>query len=174
MIGWALRYVLVAIAAAILLAVIQGRDKAEPQARAHATARDATPQPAHTYDSGGLEHIITAGSHGHFLVEAHINGTPIDFLVDTGASEVVLNMRDAAKLGFRAGNLNFSQRFRSANGVVRAAPVTLRELRIGQLQLFDLRASVNEAPLDISLLGMSFLRRLRSYEVVAGRLILRW
>lgn len=174
MIGWALRYVLVATAAAILLAVFQGRDKAESQANVHASARDAKPQPTASYDSGGLEYIIEAGSHGHFLVEAYINGTPIDFLVDTGATEVVLNMRDAAKLGFRPGNLNFTQRFRSANGIVRAAPVTLRELRIGQLQLFDLRASVNEAPLDISLLGMSFLKRLRSYEVANGRLILRW
>jgi clan AA aspartic protease (TIGR02281 family) len=57
---------------------------------------------------------------------------------------------------------------------VRAAPVELRELRIGQLQLYDLEASVNGGPLPISLLGMSFLQELRSYEVADGRLILRW
>jgi aspartyl protease family protein len=48
------------------------------------------------------------------------------------------------------------------------------ELRIGQLQLFDLEASVNGGPLPISLLGMSFLRRLRGYEVARDRLVLRW
>ena len=74
----------------------------------------------------------------------------------------------------RPTELHFTQKFQSANGTVRAAPVALRELRIGQLRLFDLEASVNGGPLPISLLGMSFLQRLSSYEVARGRLILRW
>jgi aspartyl protease family protein len=118
--------------------------------------------------------VIQAGDGGHFLVEAVVNGVPITFLVDTGASSVVLTMEDAERLGFRPESLRFTQRFASANGEVRAAPVVLRELRIGQFSVFDMPASVNEAPLRVSLLGMSFLERLHGYGVEDGRLILRW
>jgi aspartyl protease family protein len=118
--------------------------------------------------------IIPAGAHGHFLVEAVVEGTPLAFVVDTGASDVVLTPADAKRLGFRADELRFTRRYQTANGVVAAAPVTLRELRIGQFSAFDVEASVNGAPLPVSLLGMSFLRRLRGYEVDNGRLILRW
>jgi clan AA aspartic protease (TIGR02281 family) len=123
---------------------------------------------------GDLEYVIQAGDGGHFLVEAVVNGVPITFLVDTGASSVVLTMEDAERLGFRPESLRFTQRFASANGEVRAAPVVLRELRIGQFSVFDMPASVNEAPLRVSLLGMSFLERLHGYGVEDGRLILRW
>jgi clan AA aspartic protease (TIGR02281 family) len=125
-------------------------------------------------DSGELEQIIPAGPQGHFMVEAVVNGEPVAFMVDTGASHVVLTLEDARKLGFSASNLDFTRQFESANGVVRAAPVALREFRVGQFQLYDLEAFVNGGPLPISLLGMSFLERLRSYEVARARLVLRW
>ena len=121
-----------------------------------------------------LEYVIQAGAGGHFVVEAVVNGAPVTFLVDTGASHVVLTMEDAERVGFRPESLRFTERFASANGEVRAAPVVLRELRVGQFSVFDMPASVNEAPLRVSLLGMSFLRRLHGYGVEDGRLILRW
>jgi clan AA aspartic protease (TIGR02281 family) len=121
-----------------------------------------------------LEMIIPAGAHGHFLVEAVVEGTPLAFVVDTGASDVVLSPADAERLGLRADELRFTRRYQTANGVVAAAPITLRELRIGQFSAFDVEASVNGAPLAVSLLGMSFLRQLRGYEVDNDRLILRW
>jgi clan AA aspartic protease (TIGR02281 family) len=125
-------------------------------------------------DAGDLEYVIEPGAGGHYVVEAVVNGAPITFLVDTGASSIVLTMDDAARLGFRPETLRFTQRFVTANGEVRGAPVTLRELRIGQFSLYDVPASVNEAPLSVSLLGMSFLRRLDGYAVEDGRLVLRW
>ena len=130
-------------------------------------------------DDGGseesnLEYVIDAGAGGHFVVEAVVNGAPVIFLVDTGASSVVLTMEDAERIGFRPEALRFTQRFATASGEVRAAPVVLRELRIGQFSVFDMPASVNEAPLGVSLLGMSFLRRLHGYGVEDGRLIMRW
>ena len=121
-----------------------------------------------------LEYVIQAGAGGHFVVEAAVNGAPVTFLVDTGASSIVLTMEDAERVGFRPESLRFTERFASANGEVRAAPVVLRELRVGQFSVFDMPASVNEAPLRVSLLGMSFLRRLHGYGVEDGRLILRW
>jgi clan AA aspartic protease (TIGR02281 family) len=124
--------------------------------------------------AGDLEQIIEAGPGGHFLLKAVVNGVPINFMVDTGASHVVLTIPDARRIGFTANDLEFTQEFESANGTVRAAPVKLRELRIGQFSVYGLEASVNGGPLPISLLGMSFLQRLDSYEVADGRLILRW
>ena len=125
------------------------------------------------YDAD-LEYVIQAGAGGHFLIEAVVNGAPVDFLVDTGASEIVLTLADAERMGLQPETLRFTQRFATANGEVRGAPVILREIRIGQFSLFDVPASVNEAPLRVSLLGMSFLKRLNGYEVDDGRLILRW
>jgi aspartyl protease family protein len=123
---------------------------------------------------GWNEVVVEADPGGHFVLEAAVNGTPVRFLVDTGASAVVLAPDDARRVGFQPQSLDFSQRFNTANGVVRAAPVSLREVRLGQLAVYDLPASVNEAPLGVSLLGMTFLKRLRGYEVEDDRLVLRW
>ena len=122
--------------------------------------------------SGGtLE--ITAGAHGHFVLEAEIDGTPVRFLVDTGASDVVLSPRDAERLGFKLESLSFSKSYRTANGTVRGAPVRLARVRVGPIVLEDVHASVNGAEMQRSLLGMSFLSRLGGYEVRGDRLILR-
>jgi clan AA aspartic protease (TIGR02281 family) len=123
---------------------------------------------------GDLEYVVEAGPGGHYLVEALVNGAPVTFLVDTGASDIVLTLDDARRSGLEPRALPFTQRFSTANGEVRGAPVVLREIRIGQLYLYDVSASVNEAPLEISLLGMSFLEQLSGYQVERGRLILRW
>jgi aspartyl protease family protein len=125
-------------------------------------------------DDGGLEYVVEADSSGHYLIEATVNGAPVTFLVDTGASDIVLTLDDARRVGLRPRSLEYTQRFATANGEVRGAPVVLREVRIGQARLFDVSASVNEAALDVSLLGMSFLEQLSGYEVERGRLILRW
>jgi len=120
------------------------------------------------------ELVLKAGSHGHFTVEAAVNGTPVTFLVDTGASAIYLTPDDAVRLGWTPQQLTYSERYATASGVVHAAPVTLRSLRVGQLELYDLPASVGEEPSSVSLLGMSFLRRFDSYEVRGDRLILTW
>lgn len=117
---------------------------------------------------------IPADARGHFLVEAEVNGTPVTFLVDSGASSVVLSPEDARRIGLAPERLRFTERYRTANGMVRAAPVELREIRIGQLAQRYVPASVNEAPIGISLLGMSFLGRLESWSVEGGRLALYW
>ena len=91
-----------------------------------------------------------------------------------GASEVMLTPDDARRLGFLPARLEFTKKYQTANGEVRGAPVILREMRIGQLTVHDVPATVNESPMGVSLLGMSFLARLRSYEVRDNRLVLRW
>jgi clan AA aspartic protease (TIGR02281 family) len=136
--------------------------------------REDEGDPEDAGNPGDLEYVVEAGPGGHYLVEALVNGAPVTFLVDTGASDVVLILDDARRIGLEPRALAFTQRFSTANGEVRGAPVVLREIRIGQLYLYDVTASVNEAPLEVSLLGMSFLEQLSGYQVERGRLILRW
>ena len=174
MLGWAIRYLVVAVLAGAAFAMLQREEAPSLELAARDIPGDRAHEEQDEGDGGDLEYIIDAGPHGHFLVEAVVNGEPVDFMVDTGASHIILTLDDARRVGFRPANLQFSQRFQSANGPVPAAPVELRELRVGQLRLFDVEASVNAGPLPISLLGMSFLRQLTSYEVARGRLILRW
>ena len=105
------------------------------------------------------------GKNGHFVVEALVDGVKIRFLVDTGASDVVLSPRDAERLGFDIKALAYTRNYRTANGTVQGAPVRLRQVRIGPIVMGDVRASVNGAPMKRSLLGMSFLGRLSGYDV---------
>ncbi|MEQ8228627.1 MAG: TIGR02281 family clan AA aspartic protease [Rhodospirillales bacterium] len=115
---------------------------------------------------------IRAGDHGHFVAEARVNGVAIRFLVDTGASEVVLSPRDAERLGFDLDKLAFNRTYQTANGTVTGAPVRLEEIRIGSITVKDVRASVNGAEMKRSLLGMSYLGRLGGYRVEDDRLTL--
>jgi aspartyl protease family protein len=134
----------------------------------------ATPQHEVAQDEPWNEMMVQAGAGGHFLLDLIVNGSKVRFLLDTGASEVMLTPDDARRLGFLPTRLEFTKRFQTANGEVRGAPVILREMRIGQLAVHDVPATVNESPMAISLLGMSFLARLQGYEVRDNRLVLRW
>jgi aspartyl protease family protein len=125
--------------------------------------------------AGGWNSIaVDAGDGGHFVVEALANGVPVRFLVDTGASHVVLSPADAARLGLRPPQLRYTAEAATANGRVGLAPVTLRELRIGQLSRRGIAAVVNRAPMEMSLLGMSFLDGLEAWEARGDRLTLYW
>lgn len=123
-------------------------------------------------EAGGTM-TFRAGADGHFSVEAEVDGTRIDFLVDTGASTVVLSPRDARRIGFDPDKLSFTQTYRTANGTVQGAPVRLERVRIGNIVIDDVRASVNGAAMDRSLLGLSFLGRLSGFAVENGVLTLK-
>jgi aspartyl protease family protein len=94
-------------------------------------------------------------------------------LVDTGASLVTLTPRDARAAGISPRELIYNRRVSTANGTGRMAPVTLREIRIDQLSIYDVPAAVIEN-LGISLLGMSFLGQLQGYEMHDGKLTITW
>ena len=165
--------VLLAVCLAVVLGVSQLTGGPGKERR---VASSPTPRPAQVQQSAAYENeiAIPVANNGHFIVDAEVDRVDVRFLVDTGASSIILNRKDAAELGFNADRLQFTQRFQTANGEVLAAPVTLREVRIGALELDDVAAVVLDTPMAMSLLGMPFLQRLRSYEVRDERLVLRW
>ena len=121
----------------------------------------------------GGEMTFQRGNDGHFHVEAEVDGRSIRFLVDTGASDVVLTQSDAERLGFDVETLDYTQIYSTANGTVYGAPIRLGSMTIGSIRIDDVRASVNSGEMDGSLLGMSFLSRLSGFSVEGDRLILR-
>jgi aspartyl protease family protein len=110
---------------------------------------------------------------GHVTLAATVNGARTRFLVDTGASLVALTPDDAKAAGFDPGQLTFNQPVHTANGMVRAAFVRLREIRVDQLEIDDVPAAVIES-LKQSVLGMSFLSRLKSFDMRNGALTMSW
>jgi aspartyl protease family protein len=110
---------------------------------------------------------------GHFWIDAEVDGQPIHFLVDTGASGVVLTRTDARRLGYRPETLAYDAVFDTANGRTGGAGIRLHRVRIGSIELDDVPAWVTEGELGESLLGIALLQRLRSVEMENDRLTIR-
>lgn len=109
---------------------------------------------------------------GHFHVTVVINGAPIDTLLDTGATLIVLTPQDAARAGFDIDLLQFSGQARTANGIVATAPIRLDRVALGPFEERNVRAAVNGGNLDKSLLGMEFLSRFGRLEITRDQLII--
>jgi aspartyl protease family protein len=117
--------------------------------------------------------VFDAGPDGHFVVPGSANGAPMRFLVDTGATLVMLTPSDARAAGIDPSALVFNAAMRTANGTVPAAVTVLREVRVGGISIGDVRAAII-AKAPQSVLGMSFLSRLKSFEMRQDRLTLSW
>lgn len=117
---------------------------------------------------------LKADRSGHYIAEAEINGTTIVVMVDTGATPVALSYEDAEKVGLRPRGLDFDIPVNTANGLVKAARVTLRRVEVDNVRVRDVDGMVlPEGAMRGSLLGMSFLGRLSSFKVENGVLYLR-
>jgi aspartyl protease family protein len=110
---------------------------------------------------------------GHFAANAVVNGRSTEMLVDTGASVVALTPATARRLGIHPAAGDYSLRMSTANGEASAAPVTLDEIRIGDVTVRHVPAVVFAGDgLGVDLLGMTFLKRLTRFEVGGGQLVL--
>lgn len=117
---------------------------------------------------------LTADSGGNFYAYGAASGTRIRFVIDTGSTDIVLSPADARRLGIDLATLHYVSGFETANGVGSGAPYTLNNLAVGPVQLWNVPVSINRTDMHASLLGMSFLRRLKSFEFAGRRLYLRW
>ena len=109
---------------------------------------------------------------GHYYLTLGINGVPIRFVVDTGATDMVLSQQDAARAGLGPDSLSYLGSAQTANGTVRTATVRLGEVTLGDLTDVNLRAVVNQGQLDGSLLGMGYLGLYDRIEIADGQLVL--
>lgn len=133
-----------------------------------------TPLPAETGEDGRQAVRIRKQYDGHFVAHTDVNGVPLNMIVDTGASTVVLTSDDARQLGIDVDGLTYSVPVQTANGRSFAAQVRLDNVSIGAVGVANVSALVTKAgALHHSLLGMSFLSRLRSYEFSGDFLTLR-
>lgn len=111
-------------------------------------------------------------SDGHFHIEAIIHNQPVRFLVDTGATDIVLSPDAAKRIGFDTNTLSYTQFTKTANGIGKSASVTIDAMHIGKFTLSNMPVSVNSTVMDYSLLGMKFLNKLAGYEVRGDQLTL--
>jgi aspartyl protease family protein len=117
---------------------------------------------------------LSVAEDGGYHVMGLVDGTPVEFMVDTGASDIVLTPADAARIGLDPKLLDYSRGFETAHGIGRGASVRVASLAVGPIAFSDVDVSVNQTPMRNSLLGMAFLKRLDSFEVKGNRLLLRW
>lgn len=130
--------------------------------------RDVTPEQMARMDA--VE--IPRAADGHYYLTLTIQGRPMQFMADTGASGVVLSKADARALGIDPEGLVYAGQSSTANGMVRTARVRLETVEFGPFQDASLGAWVNEGEMDGSLLGMDYLGRF-NIEITGDRMILR-
>jgi len=134
-------------------------------------ARQPTPAEPPPYNPNSV--IVPPDTMGHFRVEGRVDGQFIQFVVDTGASVIALTSDDAATLGIHPAEIDFRALVKTANGTVRAAPVQLNMVEVGNLMEHDVAALVlPSGALSDNLLGLSFLSRLRHFEYTDGKMVL--
>jgi aspartyl protease family protein len=123
---------------------------------------------------GEHEIAIPRDESGAYLVVGAVNGQRVRFMVDTGATDIVLSPDDARRAGVDVDALRFDRQAETANGLGYGAVHRIRQLEIGPVRLTDVDVTVNQSPMSVSLLGMSFLHRLESFEFRGGKLVMRW
>ncbi|MFL5298619.1 MAG: TIGR02281 family clan AA aspartic protease [Phenylobacterium sp.] len=124
--------------------------------------------------TGDHELVIPQQADGGFLVNGEVNGQHVSFLLDTGATDTVLSPQDARRLGVDVDRLRYDYGAETANGTGYGAAYVAQRLAVGPIAFDDFRMTVNQAPMSRSLLGLSFLNRLSSFEIRDRKLILKW
>lgn len=115
---------------------------------------------------------VPRSNDGHYYLTLDIDGTPLRFVVDTGATDIVIAHEDARRIGYDPDALSYTGRAQTANGMVRTARISLDEVSLGGIVDRNVTAWVNEGELGLSLLGMSYLQRYARIEIERDRLIL--
>ena len=121
-------------------------------------------------DQGRIE--VPRSPDGHYHIQAVVNGTPMRFVLDTGATSLVLTQEDAQRAGLDLDNLAYTNRALTANGEVRTAPVELDSLALGPVTDQRVPAVVNQGDMSSSLMGMEYLQRWGRLEIENNTLTL--
>ena len=164
------------LAAALLAVGAFAARFADHAVEGHSDPQAAVVQPSYEPrepTSSGRSLMLESDRQGHFRVEARVEGRFIDFMVDTGASLVVLRESSAAQAGIRPQPRDYTAVAVTANGKIKAAPAKIERIEVGGITVYDVPAMVlPDEALARNLLGVSFLSRLKRYEFANGRLVL--
>lgn len=120
----------------------------------------------------GTTIVLPRARDGHYYLTLDINDVPIEFVVDTGATQVVLTQKDAKRIGLNPLSLSYLGTANTANGTVRTAAVRLDTVSLGAMTDTRVRAVVNDGQMNGSLLGMTYLNNFDSITIKDGQLIL--
>ncbi|MDE0983130.1 MAG: TIGR02281 family clan AA aspartic protease [Yoonia sp.] len=120
----------------------------------------------------GTTIVLPRARDGHYYLTLDINNVPVEFVVDTGASQVVLTQDDAKRIGLNPSSLSYLGTASTANGTVRTAAVRLDTVSLGAITDTSVRAVVNDGQMFGSLLGMTYLSNFDSITIKDGQLIL--
>lgn len=110
---------------------------------------------------------------GHFMIEAIVEGVPIKFKLDTEATLVILTQMDARRLGLTVNELAYTHPTNTTDGLVWSAPIRLQKIKVGEASVSNIAASISKDDLAQSLLGMSFLKKIKDYKIHKDVLILK-
>ena len=116
--------------------------------------------------------IVPRSPNGHYYIQAEVNGAPVRFVLDTGATSLVLTQKDAAAAGLLETELTYYGRAMTANGEVRTAPVRLDTMKLGHVTDTNVVAVVNEGEMSNSLLGMTYLQKWGKIQIADNTLTL--
>lgn len=149
------------VMAAVGIGFARHADHSKPAAT-NAMAMAARPEPAPATQSNYRTVTLRSDNRGHFQTDVRIDGRTIDILVDTGASSIALRESSAAKLGIHPSARDYNIKMMTANGVGKAARVTLDRVELGGITVRDVEALVvPDESLSTNLLGMTFLSRVK-------------
>lgn len=115
---------------------------------------------------------LTRARDGHFYADLLVNGITVEFVIDTGASEVVLATQDAERVGIALDQLMYLGIAETANGEVRTAQIIVDTLEFSGMRNRNVRVYVSEGKMSVSLLGMAYLRRFSRIEIIDDTLLL--
>lgn len=169
--GQALKYA--AVWAGIFITLLVGYSlKDELSMVGHKVRRNLFPfVPAQT-ENGHTS--FTRSLDGHFYIEALVDHTPIRFMLDTGATTTTLTLQDAKRLGYNVNSLSYDKPVQTANGTDFVATVRITEIKLGDLTLNDISATVSKNLSEHSLLGMNFLKRLKGFNIEGDQLMFKF
>ena len=123
--------------------------------------------------NGARRTVIKPGAGGHYFAQAHFENKTVRVIIDTGASLVALTADDARRLGFKPRKSDYNVKVNTASGVALYARSRVGSIRIGQVDVKNVDVLIApKGALDITLMGMSYLRKLKTFKIERGRLIL--
>ena len=128
--------------------------------------------PAKAINKNQEKLILNIAQDGHYYLNVKIKNQEVRFMIDTGASDMVIDEKIALKLGYDIRNINYNKIFQTANGQSYGASIYVDEVDVSGVKFYNVQASITNSDLVTPLLGMSFLQKFYKYEFFRDKLIL--